>query len=586
MGVTRCGPQKGPARAVVAPRPHGLRGMCRPPLPRRDVASAGAVAGTAAPAPPADAPAGPAPASRAPAADAVRQEVKGGGFDWSKSWYPAAAEEHLDPAKPHRVTLMGRELVLWRDGSGTWHAQDDACPHRLAALSEGFVDTANNQIVCSYHGWRFTAEGRCVDIPQMRGDATAHATACSSGRNCVKTYPLKAKGGLLWVWPDRSPGAQQDSEAAAIPLPPELEDESVTPLKGRWFVREQPYSFDLFLENVLDPAHVDFAHDGVAGFSASKHKPLTLQLTRDDGPQGFVYRVLPSKPGARPSRLTFAAPTHVSIIEEPAPLVEGGAEAGGDKQVRPGSSNPNIRSGLVFYVYPTRPGWSRFHGTSFICDRDGKPVKSLSIFTGTIPPWLNHTLGHTFLAGDDLHLHNGSKNLARAGFDFTGAYYPVQQDQAVLHMRRWLVDQAGGSPPWPAHMAGAASILANLSLDRPQVLDRYSQHVQHCKHCSAALDRARRVAAIAKAVAIASIAAAGAAFALQAAAAAAAATAPAAVPLLPAWAAGALAAAGPGALLGVAAAALLVRAAARAIEFQFTGFVDFERKPFSAAGAA
>jgi phenylpropionate dioxygenase-like ring-hydroxylating dioxygenase large terminal subunit len=24
-------------------------------------------------------------------------------------------------------------------------------------------------------------------------------------------------------------------------------------------------SFDLFLENVLDPAHVDFAHDGVAG---------------------------------------------------------------------------------------------------------------------------------------------------------------------------------------------------------------------------------------------------------------------------------------------------------------------------------
>lgn len=33
--------------------------------------------------------------------------------------------------------------------------------------------------------------------------------------------------------------------------------------------------------------------------------------------------------------------------------------------------------------------------------------------------------------GDDLHLHNGSKNLARAGFDYTAAYYPVQQDQAV-----------------------------------------------------------------------------------------------------------------------------------------------------------
>jgi phenylpropionate dioxygenase-like ring-hydroxylating dioxygenase large terminal subunit len=45
---------------------------------------------------------------------------------------------------------MGRELVLWRDAAGAWHAQDDACPHRLAALSDGFIDPAAGQIVCSY----------------------------------------------------------------------------------------------------------------------------------------------------------------------------------------------------------------------------------------------------------------------------------------------------------------------------------------------------------------------------------------------------------------------------------------------------
>jgi phenylpropionate dioxygenase-like ring-hydroxylating dioxygenase large terminal subunit len=28
---------------------------------------------------------------------------------------------------------------------------------------------------------------------------------------------------------------------------------------------EQPISYDSFLENLLDPAHVEFAHDGVAG---------------------------------------------------------------------------------------------------------------------------------------------------------------------------------------------------------------------------------------------------------------------------------------------------------------------------------
>jgi len=36
-------------------------------------------------------------------------------------------------------------------------------------------------------------------------------------------------------------------------------------------------------------------------------------------------------------------------------------------------------------------------------------------------------------------------------------------------MRRWLDSHAGGSPPWPAHMRGAAPLLANLDLEPPQV---------------------------------------------------------------------------------------------------------------------
>lgn len=38
-------------------------------------------------------------------------------------------------------------------------------------------------------------------------------------------------------------------------------------------------------------------------------------------------------------------------------------------------------------------------GTSFITDRNGKPVKAASIFGRGLPPWIAHTLGHTFLAG-------------------------------------------------------------------------------------------------------------------------------------------------------------------------------------------
>lgn len=36
--------------------------------------------------------------------------------------------------------MKGKDLVLWRDGGGTWRAFEDACPHRLVPLSEGRIE--------------------------------------------------------------------------------------------------------------------------------------------------------------------------------------------------------------------------------------------------------------------------------------------------------------------------------------------------------------------------------------------------------------------------------------------------------------
>ncbi|CAM9509566.1 unnamed protein product, partial [Phaeothamnion confervicola] len=103
------------------------------------------------------------------------QEEDGGGaeqFDWFKHWYPLRAAEFVDASRPHAVQLLGRELVLWNDrGSGdghsAWHCYEDACPHRMAPLSEGRVER-DGSLMCAYHAWRFAGpDGRCVDIPQV-----------------------------------------------------------------------------------------------------------------------------------------------------------------------------------------------------------------------------------------------------------------------------------------------------------------------------------------------------------------------------------------------------------------------------------
>eukprot|EP00879_Flechtneria_rotunda_P010710 GHRR01011192.1.p1 GENE.GHRR01011192.1~~GHRR01011192.1.p1 ORF type:complete len:159 (+),score=41.42 GHRR01011192.1:376-852(+) len=76
-------------------------------------------------------------------------------FSWTKAWYPAAAIENLDSDKPNKFMLLGRDYVLWADAAGQWHCFRDRCPHRLATLSDGFVDRQRGEIVCAYHGWRF-----------------------------------------------------------------------------------------------------------------------------------------------------------------------------------------------------------------------------------------------------------------------------------------------------------------------------------------------------------------------------------------------------------------------------------------------
>lgn len=53
-----------------------------------------------------------------------------------------------------------------------------------------------------------------MDIPQLAGEPTALLTACSSGRNCTRAYPVALRGGLLWVWPDAGPRAAAEAAAA------------------------------------------------------------------------------------------------------------------------------------------------------------------------------------------------------------------------------------------------------------------------------------------------------------------------------------------------------------------------------------
>jgi phenylpropionate dioxygenase-like ring-hydroxylating dioxygenase large terminal subunit len=56
-------------------------------------------------------------------------QAQEGIFQWTKQWYPVAVVEFLDPSRPHAMQLLGKDIVLWRDGSGKWRCFEDFCPH-------------------------------------------------------------------------------------------------------------------------------------------------------------------------------------------------------------------------------------------------------------------------------------------------------------------------------------------------------------------------------------------------------------------------------------------------------------------------
>lgn len=171
-------------------------------------------------------------------------------FQWTKQWYPVTVVDHLDPSYPHGLQLLGKDLVLWRDGENKWRCFDDVCPHRLVPLSEGRIESDGN-LLCAYHAWRFNGEGKCVKIPQSKDEAT-EARNYDNPSACAITYPVKELQGLLWVWGESGNQAQVESELRKPRIIPELEEQSDKIINSFWYQRDLPFGWDFYMENVMD----------------------------------------------------------------------------------------------------------------------------------------------------------------------------------------------------------------------------------------------------------------------------------------------------------------------------------------------
>lgn len=183
-------------------------------------------------------------------------------------WYPVLALEDLtDGPKP--FTLLGEDIVVWKDANGEPAAAIDRCCHRSAKLSRGWVDDGN--IVCGYHGWTYDPSGKCVLVPQQK-DATR------AGRFSIQTFRAAARYGYVWVCLD-------DEPLADIPAIDEADDPAY---------RLIPQFYELWncaglrlMENSFDNAHVAFTHRESFGM---QEQPDPGEIDLEETPGGLVMR--------------------------------------------------------------------------------------------------------------------------------------------------------------------------------------------------------------------------------------------------------------------------------------------------------
>ncbi len=79
-------------------------------------------------------------------------------------WMPVLLSRELEPdGAPKRLQLLGEDFIAFRDTSGRVGIVEPLCSHRGANLF--FGRNEQDGIRCAYHGWKYAADGACIDLP-------------------------------------------------------------------------------------------------------------------------------------------------------------------------------------------------------------------------------------------------------------------------------------------------------------------------------------------------------------------------------------------------------------------------------------
>ncbi len=138
-----------------------------------------------------------------------------------RSWLNVGREEQVaDVGEFFTREIGGESVLVVRGTDGKARAFHNLCRHRGIQLVEGSNGTNLRSIVCPYHGWTYSSEGKLIGAPHT--EPLVEFQKESYGLHGVR---LESWGGFLWA----------NLDAEARPIRDELE---------RFFAKFSRFSFE------------------------------------------------------------------------------------------------------------------------------------------------------------------------------------------------------------------------------------------------------------------------------------------------------------------------------------------------------
>jgi phthalate 4,5-dioxygenase oxygenase subunit len=338
-------------------------------------------------------------------------------------WLPAALSSELErDGAPVRLMLLGERLIAFRDSAGRVGVMDHRCPHRCASLFLGRNEQGG--IRCTYHGWKFDVEGRCVDMPSVPPERDFRAKVRA------RAYRAVERAGLVWV--------HMGEEGAATPPLPGLEalDIPEEELGASLILRE--CNWLQALEGDIDTSHFGFLHAGhVDPATLPEDEPLRDTITSRApeyhiadtpwGTQYAAYRPASGRPGTYWRFGTFMFPFWT---QQPS---------------SPFAGNVNARAwvplddGHTMFVFLW---WKR--GVTAMTEppprrRDGRPVGGMGRGNALLPNTTDW-LGRFRMAANPGNDWSIDRAAQRSGAIYSGVEGVHLQDQAITESMGPIVD--------------------------------------------------------------------------------------------------------------------------------------------------